>query len=90
LLEIIIPQIIVCWIHSHSQCFFFPKGFCDIAKGGNHPKDNLAIFGYIPDMKVEREEKKKTESFYIVGYPLELIAKNLAVRFFFLAPPKIW
>jgi hypothetical protein len=51
---------------------------------GNHPKNNLAKFGYIIDVKVG--EKQKTESFYVLGYLLELIIKTWefgGVFFFF-------
>jgi hypothetical protein len=41
-------------------------------------KNNLAKFGYILDMKVER----KKESLYILGYLLELIIKIWQFGFF--------
>jgi hypothetical protein len=41
-------------------------------QGGDHLENNLSKFGYILDMKVE---KTKRESFYILGYLLELIIK---------------
>jgi hypothetical protein len=34
------------------------------SQSGNHPENDLAKFGYILDMKVE----KKPESFYVLGY----------------------
>jgi hypothetical protein len=40
------------------------------SQSGDHPEKNLAKFGYILDMKIG---KRKTESFYILGYLLELI-----------------
>jgi len=43
-------------------------------------KNNLAKFGYILDMKVER----KKESLYILGYLLELIIKIWQFGFFIL------
>jgi hypothetical protein len=43
-------------------------------------KNNLAEFGYILDMKVER----KKESLYILGYLLELIIKIWQFGFFIL------
>jgi hypothetical protein len=41
------------------------------SSGSDHPLDDLARFGYRLDMKVE----KTAESFYILGYLLELIIK---------------
>jgi hypothetical protein len=41
------------------------------SQSGHHPENNLAKFGYILDMKVE----KKSKSFYVLGYLLELIIK---------------
>jgi hypothetical protein len=34
------------------------------SQSGNHPENDLAKFGYILDMEVE----KKTESLYVLGY----------------------
>jgi hypothetical protein len=45
-------------------------------ESGGHPEDDLARFGYMLDMK---STKKKTESFYILGYLLELVIKNMAI-----------
>jgi len=42
-----------------------------ISQSGNHPENNLAKFGYIIDMKVE----KNIGSFYILGYLLEVIVR---------------
>jgi len=42
------------------------------SQSGDHPENNLAKFGYILDMKIG---KRKTESFYILSYLLELIIK---------------
>jgi hypothetical protein len=47
---------------------------------GNHSKDDLARFGYKLDMKVER----KPDSFYILGYLLELMIKMWNLDYFFL------
>ncbi len=50
------------------QGFF--SAFCDVAKSGDHPENNLAKFGYIIDIKVGEnkfKKKKKPESFYIPG-----------------------
>jgi hypothetical protein len=41
------------------------------SQSDDHSQNDLAKFGYILEMKVER----KTESFYILGYLLELIIK---------------
>jgi hypothetical protein len=41
------------------------------SQSGNHPENNLAKFGYIIDMKVE----KNIGSFYILGYLLEVIVR---------------
>jgi len=41
------------------------------SQSGHHPENDLAKFGYMLDMKVE----KKSESFYILGYLLEFIIK---------------
>ncbi len=56
--------------------------FCDVAEG-HHPWDDLDRFGYILDMKVI-----KPESFYILGYPLEVIIKiwKIWVIFFMKYP----
>jgi hypothetical protein len=40
------------------------------SQSGDHPENNLAKFGYILDIKLE-----KIKSFYILGYLLELIVK---------------
>jgi hypothetical protein len=50
----------------------------------NHPQDNIARFGYILNMKIN----KKSESFYILRYLLELIFKNLAMWIYFFF--EIW
>jgi hypothetical protein len=39
------------------------------SQSGDHPESNLAKFGCIIDKKVE----KKTVSFYILGYLLEIV-----------------
>jgi hypothetical protein len=36
------------------QGFF--KGFCDVAKVDDHPETILANSGYMPDMKVEKNQ----------------------------------
>ncbi len=36
-------------LHTPKQGLF--KGFCDVSKIGDNPENNLAKFGYIPDMK---------------------------------------
>jgi len=41
------------------------------SQSDNHPENNLAKFGYIIDMKI----RKKTESFYILSYLLQIIIK---------------
>jgi hypothetical protein len=56
--------------------FFSPPQFFDVAEVAIIHKTIFARFGYKLDMKVE---KKKTESFYIRGYLLELIAENMAI-----------
>ncbi len=43
------------------------------SQSGDHPENSLAKFNYILEMKVGK--KKEIESFYIPGYPLELIIK---------------
>jgi hypothetical protein len=45
------------------------------SQSGDHPKNNLAKYGYILDMKVgkKRGKKKFKKSFHILGYLLELI-----------------
>ncbi len=48
-------------------------------QNGNHPKNNSPKFGYILDMKVEKE----TKSFSIFGYMLELITKIIWFGIFF-------
>jgi len=58
-----------------SPCFFFSPFFY-VAEVAIIHKTIFARFGYKLDMKVE---KKKTESFYICGYLLELIAENMAI-----------
>jgi hypothetical protein len=57
-------------LHGREGFFFLPQ-FCDVAEVVIINKDDLARFGYILHMKVE----EKTESFYILGYLLELIMK---------------
>jgi len=52
------------------QRFFFPQ-FCDVAEVVIIHKDDLARFGYILDMKVE----KKFKTFYNFGYLLKLLMK---------------
>jgi hypothetical protein len=47
--------------------FFFLILLCD--KTGDHPQEDLAKFGYIPDMKV----KMFSNPFYIFGYLLHLL-----------------
>jgi hypothetical protein len=42
------------------------------SQSGNHPENNLAKFCYILNMKLEKKIKK-SGSFYILGYLLELI-----------------
>jgi hypothetical protein len=55
--------------------FFFPN-FSNVAEVVPvHPSDDLARLGYRLDMKVGKKKKKKTESFYILGYLMELIMK---------------
>ncbi len=51
-----------------------------------YPENNLAKFGYILDTKVEKKRKK--ESFYVLGYLLELIIKKCDDLDLFLF--KIW
>jgi hypothetical protein len=46
------------------------------SQSGNHSQNNLAKFGYILDMKVE----KKPESFYVFWLPTGTYHKNLAIR----------
>jgi hypothetical protein len=59
-----------------SGFFFFPPIFSNVAEVvPDHPPDDLARFGYRLDMKVGKKKKKKTESFYILGYLMELIIK---------------
>jgi hypothetical protein len=41
------------------------------SQSDNHPENNLAKFGYIIDMKI----RKQIESFYILGYLLQVIIK---------------
>jgi len=78
------------------QEFFFSFfQFCDVAEVP-HPEDDLARFGHILDVKVE----KKLETFYILGYLLKLLMKiwrfgffcfrnlaNLATTFFSMKSP---
>jgi hypothetical protein len=45
----------------------FLSGFCDVAKSGDHPENNLAKFGYILDMK-SREKKIQNPSILLVTY----------------------
>jgi hypothetical protein len=45
------------------------------SQSGNHPENNLAKFGYILDMKVGKQKRKKTDSICTLGYLLELIIK---------------
>jgi hypothetical protein len=33
----------------------FLGAFCDVAKSRDHPENNLAKFGYLPDMKVRKD-----------------------------------
>jgi hypothetical protein len=61
-----------------NQGFFF--NFVMIQWSDNHLQDDLARFGYRLDMKVE----KNSESFYILGYLLELIIKISLFENFFL------
>jgi hypothetical protein len=49
-------------------------------EGVSHTHNFLSIFGYIQDMEVG---KKKTESFYFLGYLLELIIKIWQFGFYF-------
>jgi hypothetical protein len=67
-----------------SPCYFyFYFQFFDVAEVAIIHKTIFATFGYKLDMKLGK--KKKTESFYIRGYLLELITENMAIRnFFFL------
>jgi hypothetical protein len=50
------------------------------SQSGHYPENNLAKFGYILDMKVEKNSK----SLYILGYLLELIIKIWRFGIFFL------
>jgi hypothetical protein len=50
--------------------FYLSTLWC--SQSGHHPENNWAKFGYILDMKVG---PKKIESFYVLGYLLELIFK---------------
>jgi hypothetical protein len=42
-------------------------GFCDVAKMGDHPENNLAKFGYILVIKVWKKKKKKQNPFISFG-----------------------
>ncbi len=46
------------------------KGFCDVSKIGDNPENNLAKFGYTPDMKTFFLKNRM-----ILYYWLELIIK---------------
>jgi hypothetical protein len=62
------------------QGFFFWFQFCDVAEVVISIRFcDLARFGYILHMKVE----KQTEFFYILGYLLELIIKTWQSEIFF-------
>jgi hypothetical protein len=47
------------------------------SQSGNHSENNLAKFGYVLDMEVE-----KKKFFYILGYLLEPIIKILEIWIF--------
>ncbi len=48
------------------------------SQSDKHPKNNLAKFGYILNMKVGKKEK---QNHTIFGYLLELIIKNYSSKF---------
>ncbi len=70
--------IFVCSQSGESGGFFLRILWCN--QSGNHWEENLAKFAYKLDMKV-RKKKKKT--FYVLGYLLELINKNMASWIYF-------
>jgi hypothetical protein len=51
------------------------------SQSGNYPENNLAILGYIIAMKVG---KKNIESFYFLGFLLEVIIRPWGFGIFFL------
>jgi hypothetical protein len=74
------------WDLSGGEGLFLQAGFLLrilwYNQSGDHPESNLAKFGYILDMKVEG--KKKPESFYVIGYLIELVIKIWQFGFIFL------
>jgi len=59
---------------------FFSVRILWCTQNGDHPENNLAKFGYILFRKQAKpKKKKKTESFYIFGYLLEVIVENLPI-----------
>jgi hypothetical protein len=85
----------LCIIHLISKILgskpgSFPKSH-DIAQTGDHPWEDLAKFGYRPNMKVEKRKKK--DSFYIPSNLLEPVVEIWQFLFFlifFSFPLKIW
>ncbi len=70
-----------------SGFFFFLPIFSNVAEVvPDNPSDDLARFGYRLDMKVGKT-KNKTQSFYILGYLMELIIKIWCSGNFFF---EIW
>jgi len=49
------------------------------SQSGDHPENHLAKFVYILDMK--SKEPKNKESFFIIGYLLELLMKIWQKKF---------
>jgi len=47
------------------QGFF--SAFCDVAKSGDHPENNLAKFGYILHMKVGILKKNQNPSIFLAN-----------------------
>ncbi len=46
----VVVVVVVLWCNKQG----FSMDFCDVVKSGDHSQNNLAKFGYILDMKVEK------------------------------------
>ncbi len=71
------PQSPTCIIYATVVCSGFRLKILCVSQSGNHLENNLAKFGYILNMKVEKQ--KKQESLYVLDYLLELIIKILSL-----------
>jgi len=69
--------------------FFLRIFFCDVANVANHSENNLAKFGYIPDLKVLKYSK--SFDIFLATLPPELLSnKNLEILIFFFVWSKLF